>query len=68
MLSRDGLALLRMSSDHSPNSLTKEDGKSLTKTSRPPRKIQNQYQQQILPSWQVLALTTCIYIRIMQIK
>lgn len=66
--SRDGLALLRMSNEHSPNSLTKEAGKVLTQTMRPPRKIQNQCQQQILPSWQVLAWRTCIYIRTMQIK
>lgn len=68
MPSSDRVALLRMSSDHSPNSLTKEAGNFLTQTLRPPRKIQDQCQQQILPSWQVLALRTCIYIRTMQIK
>lgn len=68
MPSRDGLALLRMSSDHSLNSLTKEAGKVLTQTMRAARKTQNQCQQQILHSWQVLALRMCIYIRTMQIN
>lgn len=68
MPSRDGLAPLRTSSDHSPNSLTKEAGKVLTQNTRPPRKIQNRCQQQILPSCQVLALRMYIYIRTMAIK
>lgn len=55
-----------MSSDHSPNSLTKEAGKASTQTLRPPRK--NPESVAAVDPWQLLALRTCIYIRTMQIK